>query len=46
MEKMKPRVRIICPAASIAATRADATHTPMFHQFECLLVDEGITFSD
>ena len=25
---------------------SDATHTPMFHQIEGLVVDEGITFAD
>jgi phenylalanyl-tRNA synthetase alpha chain len=46
MEKMKPPVRIICPGRVYRRDAADATHTPMFHQFECLLVDEGITFAD
>ena len=46
MEKMQPPVRIICPGRVFRRDAADATHTPMFHQFECLLVDEGITFSD
>jgi phenylalanyl-tRNA synthetase alpha chain len=46
MEKMTPPVRIICPGRVYRRDAADATHTPMFHQFEGLLVDEGITFSD
>jgi phenylalanyl-tRNA synthetase alpha chain len=46
MEKMQPPVRIICPGRVYRRDAADPTHTPMFHQFECLLVDEGITFSD
>jgi phenylalanyl-tRNA synthetase alpha chain len=46
MEKKKPPVKIICPGRVYRRDAADATHTPMFHQFECLLVDEGITFSD
>ena len=46
MEKMQPPVRIICPGRVYRRDAADATHTPMFHQFECLLVDEGITFAD
>jgi len=46
MEKMKPPLRIICPGRVYRRDPADATHTPMFHQIECLLVDEGITFSD
>src|SRR5687767_2640244 len=46
MEKITPPVRIICPGRVYRRDAADATHTPMFHQFEGLLVDEGITFSD
>ncbi len=46
MEKMQPPVRIICPGRVYRRDAADATHTPMFHQFECLLVDENITFTD
>jgi len=46
MEKMQPPVRIICPGRVYRRDQADATHTPMFHQVEGLLVDEGITFSD
>jgi len=46
MEKIKPPVRIICPGRVYRRDPADATHTPMFHQIECLVVDEGITFSD
>jgi phenylalanyl-tRNA synthetase alpha chain len=46
MEKMQPPVRIICPGRVFRRDAADATHTPMFHQIEGLLVDEGITFSD
>jgi phenylalanyl-tRNA synthetase alpha chain len=45
MEKMQPPVRIICPGRVYRRDAADATHTPMFHQIEGLLVDEGITFS-
>ena len=46
MEKMKPPVRIICPGRVFRRDAFDATHSPMFHQVECLLVDEGITFAD
>jgi phenylalanyl-tRNA synthetase alpha chain len=46
MEKMQPPVRIICPGKVFRRDAADATHSPMFHQFEGLLVDEGITFGD
>jgi len=46
MEKMKPPVRIICPGRVFRRDALDPTHLPMFHQFEALVVDEGITFAD
>jgi phenylalanyl-tRNA synthetase alpha chain len=46
MEKMQPPVRIICPGRVFRRDAFDPTHPPMFHQIECLLVDEGITFAD
>jgi phenylalanyl-tRNA synthetase alpha chain len=46
MEKMRPPLRIICPGRVFRRDAFDPTHSPMFHQVECLLVDEGITFAD
>ena len=46
MEKMSPPVRIICPGRVFRRDAFDPTHSPMFHQVECLLIDEGITFAD
>jgi len=46
MEKMQPPVRIICPGRVFRRDALDPTHSPMFHQVECLLVDEGVTFAD
>jgi phenylalanyl-tRNA synthetase alpha chain len=46
MEKMQPPVRIICPGKVFRRDAFDPTHSPMFHQVEGLLVDEGVTFSD
>jgi len=46
MEKVQPPVRIICPGRVFRRDAFDPTHSPMFHQVECLVVDEGITFSD
>ena len=46
MEKVQPPVRIICPGRVYRRDAFDPTHSPMFHQVECLVVDEGITFSD
>ena len=45
MEKKRPPVRVICPGA-VYRCDSDPTHSPMFHQVECLLVDRGVTFSD
>ncbi|MBU0986899.1 MAG: phenylalanine--tRNA ligase subunit alpha [Proteobacteria bacterium] len=45
MEKQKPPVRIVAPG-KVYRCDSDLTHTPMFHQVEGLLVDEGISFGD
>ena len=45
MEKRRPPVRVICPGACYRCD-SDPTHSPMFHQVEGLLVDEGVTFAD
>jgi phenylalanyl-tRNA synthetase alpha chain len=45
MESQKPPVRIVCPGKAFRRD-SDATHTPMFHQVEGLMVDRGISFAD
>ena len=47
MEKMRPKlpVKVIVPG-KVYRRDDDATHSPMFHQVEGLLIDEGIRFSD
>jgi phenylalanyl-tRNA synthetase alpha chain len=45
MEKIRPPVRILSPGR-VYRRDSDISHTPMFHQIEGLLVDEGITFGD
>jgi phenylalanyl-tRNA synthetase alpha chain len=45
MEKLTPPVRIIAPG-KVYRCDSDLTHTPMFHQVEGLMVDEGISFGD
>jgi phenylalanyl-tRNA synthetase alpha chain len=45
MEKVKPPVRVLSPG-KVYRRDSDVSHTPMFHQIEGLLVDEGITFGD
>ena len=46
MEQRTPPLRIICPGRAFRRDQLDATHSPMFHQIEGLVVDEGITFAD
>ena len=46
MEQMKPPIRIIAPGRVFHKDEVDATHSPMFHQIEGLVVDEGITMGD
>ncbi len=45
MEAQAPPIRIVCPGKAYRRD-SDATHTPMFHQVEGLLVDEGVSFAD
>ena len=42
----KPPIRIICPGRVYRADEVDATHSPVFHQVEGLVVDKGITMCD
>jgi phenylalanyl-tRNA synthetase alpha chain len=46
MEKIKPPVRIISIGRVYRPDTADATHYPMFHQVEGLLVDRNVTLAD
>ena len=46
MENQKPPIRILAPGLVFRKDEADATHSPMFHQIEGLVVDEGITMGD
>lgn len=46
MEKQKPPIRIISPGRVYRSDAMDATHSPLFHQMEGLVVDEGITMGD
>jgi phenylalanyl-tRNA synthetase alpha chain len=46
MEKTQPPVRIISVGRVYRPDTADATHYPMFHQIEGLLVDRGVTMAD
>ena len=44
MEVQKPPIRIVIPGKTYRQD-SDATHSPMFHQVEGLVVDEGITMA-
>ncbi len=46
MERTRPPVRIISCGRVYRPDTADATHYPMFHQMEGLLVDRGVTMAD
>ncbi|WP_110708865.1 phenylalanine--tRNA ligase subunit alpha [Salinicola sp. CR57] len=45
MQSQEPPIRIVCPGR-VYRSDSDLTHTPMFHQVEGLLVDEGVSFAD
>ncbi|NLO86481.1 MAG: phenylalanine--tRNA ligase subunit alpha [Clostridiales bacterium] len=46
MLTMKPPIRIICPGRVYRADEVDATHSPVFHQMEGLVIDENVSMSD
>ena len=46
METRKPPIRIICPGRVFRADEVDATHSPVFHQIEGLVVDKNVTMCD
>jgi phenylalanyl-tRNA synthetase, alpha subunit len=45
MEKKKPPIKMICPG-KVYRSDDDATHSPIFHQIEGLVVDKKITLCD
>lgn len=44
--KENPPIKVISPGRCFRCDTPDATHSPMFHQVEGLLVDEGVTMAD
>ena len=46
MENKKPPIRIIAPGRVFRSDDVDATHSPLFHQIEGLVIDKGIRMSD
>ena len=41
----QPPIYVICPGRTFRADELDATHSPVFHQVEGLVVDRGITMA-
>jgi phenylalanyl-tRNA synthetase alpha chain len=46
METMELPIRIIAPGRVYRKDEVDATHSPMFHQVEGMVIDKGITMAD
>ncbi len=46
MENRKPPIRIIAPGRVFRSDEVDATHSPVFHQIEGLVIDKNITMGD
>ena len=46
MEQRKPPIRIIAPGRVYRADTVDATHSPLFHQIEGMVIDKGVTMGD
>ena len=46
MLSRKPPIRIICPGRVYRADEVDATHSPVFHQLEGLVIDKDVTMAD
>ncbi|MBO5275116.1 MAG: phenylalanine--tRNA ligase subunit alpha [Clostridia bacterium] len=46
MEQQRPPIRIVSPGRVYRSDAVDATHSPVFHQLEGLVVDKGITMGD
>ncbi len=46
MKNQKPPIRIISPGRVYRSDAVDATHSPLFHQLEGLVVDRGISMGD
>ncbi len=46
MENQKPPIKVICPGRVFRSDAVDATHSPIFHQIEGLVIDKGVTMGD
>ena len=46
MQRQKPPIRVVIPGRVYRPDTTDATHLPMFHQLEALVVDRNVTMVD
>ena len=46
MKTQNPPIRIVCPGRVYRSDEVDATHSPVFHQIEGLVIDKGVTMGD
>jgi len=46
METMELPIRIVAPGRVYRKDEVDATHSPMFHQMEGMVIDKGVTMAD
>lgn len=46
MLKQTPPIKMISPGKVYRSDAVDATHSPIFHQIEGLVIDKGVTFGD
>ncbi len=46
MQEIEPPLRVVVPGRCYRSDTPDATHTPVFHQIEGLVIDKGIAMSD
>ncbi len=46
MERRRPPLRIAVPGRVFRRDAVDSTHSPMFHQLEALVIDEGVSFAN
>lgn len=46
MEMQKPPIKIICPGTVYRSDSVDATHSPVFHQMEGMVIDKNVSMAD
>ncbi len=46
MDTMELPIRIVAPGRVYRKDEVDATHSPMFHQVEGMVIDKGVTMAD